>query len=215
MVNNRKRFFLSKMPKKRKRVYYVKKRKYLTAVFAKINASIIISLIALSSTVNFNQINYKNSKLDDLYRYSVEYIINLEKNELLFVSKNERSVSTKQEEIKINISNEFYLTLILNSIDEDNRYAKQFKDTLDMVKKNHELEINKLTISYALAVEKEGNFSKDIIEENERKYSNIVSEQNQLTQNNKINLRDEYKKVIIDYYNEEKQINKFKLFLFF
>lgn len=84
-----------------------------------------------------------------------------------------------------------------------------------MVKKNHELEINKLTMSYALAVEKEGNFSKDIIEENERKYSNIVSEQNQLTQNNKINLRDEYKKVIIDYYNEEKQINKFKLFLFF
>lgn len=215
MVNNRKRFFLSKMPKKRKRVYYVKKRKYLTAAFAKINASIIISLIALSSTVNFNQINYKNSKLDDLYRYSVEYIINLEKNELLFVSKNERSISTKQEEIQINISNEFYLTLILNSIDEDNRYAKQFQDTLDMVKKNHELEINKLTMSYALAVEKEGNFSKDIVEENERKYSNIVSEQNQLTQNNKINVRDEYKKVIIDYYNEEKQINKFKLFLFF
>ena len=36
-----------------------------------------------------------------------------------------------------------------------------------------------------------------------------------LTQNNKINLRDKYKEIVISYYFEEKEINRFKLFYFF
>lgn len=77
------------------------------------------------------------------------------------------------------------------------------------------MEIERLSATYALAVEKESNFDKKYIEENEKKISKIEEQQMKLTQNNKINLRDKYKEIVISYYFEEKEINRFKLFYFF
>ena len=187
----------------------------LKKIPSKITLPLIISLIALSSSANFNRINSINSKLEDLYKNSIDYLINLEKKELLFVSKSERSVSTKQEEIQINTSDEFYFALILNSIDKNNRHAEELENNLKNITKYHELEMNRLTTSYTLAIEKENNFQKKYIEENEKKYRDIIEQLNKLTKNNTIDLRAKYKKTIIKYYLEEKDINRFKLFYFF
>lgn len=190
-------------------------QEFFKKISSKINVALIISLLALSASANFNRINSSNSKLESLYQNSIDYLINLEKKELLFVSKNEKSVSTKQEEIQINISDEFYYAVILDSINNNNKYAKELKDILKNVTTYHSLEIERLSATYALAVEKESNFDKKYIEENEKKISKIEEQQMKLTQNNKINLRDKYKEIVISYYFEEKEINRFKLFYFF
>ncbi|MBK4773899.1 hypothetical protein BTU63_03030 [Streptococcus rubneri] len=190
-------------------------KEFFKKISSKINVALIISLLALSASANFNRINSSNSKLESLYQNSIDYLINLEKKELLFVSKNEKSVSTKQEEIQINISDEFYYAVILDSINNNNKYAKELKDILKNVTTYHSLEIERLSATYALAVEKESNFDKKYIEENEKKISKIEEQQMKLTQNNKINLRDKYKEIVISYYFEEKEINRFKLFYFF
>lgn len=192
-----------------------KYKEFFKKILSKINVTLIISLLALSASANFNRINSSNSKLESLYQNSIDYLINLEKKELLFVSKNERSVSTKQEEIQINISDEFYYAIILESMDNNNKYAKELKGVLENVTAYHALEIDRLSATHALAVEKENNFDKKYIEENETKISNIEEQQMKLTKNNKINLRDQYKKIVINYYFEEKEINRFKLFYFF
>ena len=195
-----------------------KDKEILKKILSKVNVSLvslIIALLALSASANFNRINSSNSNLESLYQNSIDYLINLEKKELLFVSKNERSVSTKQEEIQINISNEFYYVIILESMDNNNKYARELKEILENVTKYHALEIERLSATQALAVEKENNFDKKYIEENETKISNIEEQQMKLTKNNKIDLRDQYKKIIINYYFEEKEINRFKLFYFF
>ena len=102
-------------------------------------------------------------------------------------------------------------------IDSDNKYSEDFKNLLATVKKYHELEIEKLTVSYAIGVQKakENEFNKKYIEENEEKYRRIEAQQKELTKDGSINLRDEYKKIVIQYYFEEKAINQFKLFYFF
>lgn len=192
-----------------------KYKEFFKKILSKINVTLIISLLALSASANFNRINSSNSKLESLYQNSIDFLINLEKKELLFVSKNERSVSTKQEEIQINISDEFYYAIILESMDNNNKYAKELKEILENVTTYHALEIDRLSATYALAVEKESNFDKKYIEENETKISNIEEQQMKLTKNNKINLRDQYKKIVINYYFEEKERNRFKLFYFF
>ena len=144
-------------------------KEFFKKISSKINVALIISLLALSASANFNRINSSNSKLESLYQNSIDYLINLEKKELLFVSKNEKSVSTKQEEIQINISDEFYYAVILDSINNNNKYAKELKDILKNVTTYHSLEIERLSATYALAVEKESNFDKKYIEENEKK----------------------------------------------
>ena len=190
-------------------------KEFFKKISSKINVALIISLLALSASANFKRLTSSNSKLESLYQNSIDYLINLEKKELLFVSKNEKSVSTKQEEIQINISDEFYYAVILDSINNNNKYAKELKDILKNVTTYHSLEIERLSATYALAVEKESNFDKKYIEENEKKISKIEEQQMKLTQNNKINLRDKYKEIVISYYFEEKEINRFKLFYFF
>lgn len=195
----------------------LKSKDFFKKLFSKITLSLIVSLLALSATANFNRISSKDSKLENLYKYSIDYLINLEKKELLFVSKSEKNVSTKQVEIELNISNDFYYVFIEGLIDSDNKYSEDFKNLLATVKKYHELEIEKLTVSYAIGVQKakENEFNKKYIEENEEKYRRIEAQQKELTKDGSINLRDEYKKIVIQYYFEEKAINQFKLFYFF
>ena len=209
--------------------------------FSKITLSLILPLLALSATANFNRISSKDSKLDNLYKYSIDYLINLERKELLFDSKNEKNVSTKQVEIEINISNDFYHALIVDSIDKDNKYSEDFKKLLITVRKYHELEMKKLTVSYANGAQKENEdeFNKKNIEENEEKYKRIEAQQKELIEkltkelpkelieeltkelteelpkDESINLQNAYKLIVMKYYLEEKAINRFKLFYFF
>ena len=199
----------------------IEKRKYIKKIGhlckkikPNITFSLVISLIALSATANFNRITSLNSKLNDLYNYSVEYLINLEKKELLYVSKNERSVTTKQEEIQINIKEDFYFSIIMESINKENTYSKDLEEIIKTATDYHELEIEKLTTSRQLSVAKDAGDAENQIQNLKRRYNEINDKQDKLIKGDE-DLVTKYKKTVINYYLEEKKSNRFKLFYFF
>jgi hypothetical protein len=168
---------------------------------------ILISLISLIVSANYNRINLYNSRLSDVQKYSIEYLIALNKRDLIFRHESERTLSDKAEEINININNKFAKKTIETSINNKNRFSKQLVSELNKVTKYHDLEKKKMTQSSVIGGMLNSEFSseEDILKAKE-KYSSIENEQKSLS-----NSEDDFNDVLIKYYNEEKKNNKFKL----
>lgn len=64
-----------------------KYKEFFKKILSKINVTLIISLLALSASANFNRINSSNSKLESLYQNSIDYLINLEKKNFYLLVK--------------------------------------------------------------------------------------------------------------------------------
>ena len=205
-------------------VKYIQKKKSFTFKqsfkevlnFFKSNLSIFISLLALSVTLNNARITFSNQKLDQLYKNSTTYISNLNKLDLIITYKNERTTSVKKEEIDINVSNDTVYELIVHSINKNNKNSKELVETLKNIKEYHELEVNRLhKLSYKNNLEhfKESGDStqstEDQIKNTETEIRNIEKKQ----ENVKLAER-KFSSILSKYYDEEEEINRFKLLYF-
>lgn len=185
--------------------------------FFKSNLSIFISLLALSVTLNNARITSSNQKLDQLYKNSTTYISNLNKLDLIITYKNERTTSVKKEEIDINVSNDTLYELIVHSINKDNKNSKELAETLKNIKQYHELEVNrlfKLSYLYNLKHFKESGDSsqdtEDQIKNTETEIRNIEKKQEDVKL-----AESKFSSILSKYYDEEEELNRFKLFYFF
>ena len=153
------------------------------------NFSIFISLVALSVTMNNARITFSNQKLDQLYKNSTTYISNLNKLDLIITNEEDRTASVEKEVIDINVNNVTLYELIVVRMHFQFYLSKlkQFKESGDSTL-NTEDEIKNIEAKI-----------RDIEEEledvapAESKFSSILSK----------------------YYDEEEELNRFKLFYFF
>lgn len=178
--------------------------------FLRKNVSIFISLIALSVTLNNARISASNNNLDSLYKNCTTYISNLNKLDLIYSYRAERTTSVKKEEIEINVTNRTIYELIIHSINKDNKYSKKLIVTLNNIKEYHELEIERLNKSFYLSNLRAQNETDDLIFQAEKEYREIENKQK------KVQLDEgEFSTVLDKYYTEEKKLNSFKLFYLF
>lgn len=185
--------------------------------FFKSNLSIFISLLALSVTLNNARITSSNQKLDQLYKNSTTYISNLNKLDLIITYKNERTTSVKKEEIDINVSNDTLYELIVHSINKNNKNSKELTETLKNIKQYHELEVERLHNSFYLSnlkyFKKAGDSTqntKDQIKNTETKIRNIKKKQEDVKL-----AESKFSSILSKYYDEEEELNRFRLFYFF
>jgi hypothetical protein len=185
--------------------------------FFKRNLSIFISLLALSVTLNNARITSSNQKLDQLYKNSTTYISNLNKLDLIITYKNERTTSVKKEEIDINVSNDTLYELIVHSINTNNENAKDLAVTLENIKQYHELERDRLYKLFYLSNLKYFKESGDSTQYTEEQIKNTEMEIRNIEKNQEdVKLAEsQFSSILSKYYDEEEELNRFKLFYFF
>lgn len=183
----------------------------------KSNLSIFISLLALSVTLNNARIASSNQKLDQLYKNSTTYISNLNKLDLIITFKNERTTSVKKEEIDINVSNDTLYELIVHSINTNNKNSKELAETLKNIKQYHELERDKLYKSFYLSNLKYFKESGDSTKYTEEQIKNTETEIRNIEKDQEdIKFAEsQFSSILSKYYDEEEELNRFKLFYFF
>ena len=210
---------------KRKKVKYIEimksfsfKQSFKVVLnFFKSNFSIFISLLALSVTLNNARITSSNQKLDQLYKNSTTYISNLNKLDLIMSYRNERTTSVKKEEIDINVSNATLYELIVHSINKNNKNSKELAETLKNIKQYHELEVDRLNSLFSLSNFKQfkesGNstqFDEDQIKKIETEIRDIEKKQEDVKL-----AESKFSSILSKYYDEEEELNRFRLFYFF
>ncbi|MGU7942179.1 hypothetical protein ACS6X2_02345 [Streptococcus suis] len=175
--------------------------------FFRENLSIFISLLALSVTLNNARISTSNTNLDALYQNSTLYISNLNKLDLIYSYRKERTTSIKKEEIDINVTNKTIYELIKHSINQDNKYATELIRSLENVTNFHKLEVERLNQSFHISILRA---SGEVTKTYEAKYKEIEEAQDKLGIP-----EDDFSSALSKYYDEEKRLNRFKLLYFF
>lgn len=185
--------------------------------FFKSNFSIFISLLALSVTLNNARITSSNQKLDQLYKNSTTYISNLNKLDLIITYKKERTTSVKKEEIDINVSNATLYELIVHSINKNNKNSKELAETLKNIKQYHELEVDRLYKLFYLSNLKYFKESGDSTQYTEDQIKNTEEEIRDIEKKQEVVklAESKFSSILSKYYDEEEELNRFKLFYFF
>lgn len=210
---------------KRKKVKYIEimksfsfKQSFKVVLnFFNSNFSIFISLVALSVTMNNARITFSNQKLDQLYKNSTTYISNLNKLDLIITNEEDRTASVEKEVIDINVNNVTLYELIVHSINKNNKNSKELAETLKNIERYYELEVVRMHFQFYLSKLKQFKESGDSTLNTEDEIKNIEAKIRDIEEEleDVAPAESKFSSILSKYYDEEEELNRFKLFYFF